>query len=80
MESVLDSIYKRAGSLREETLQKKKKVSDSLNYTETQLMTATREMKEKIHGMVEDVEQRVSMLCVMFCNLIHRNIITFYNV
>ncbi|XP_026461618.1 transmembrane GTPase Marf [Ctenocephalides felis] len=60
MESTLDSIYKRAGTLREETLEKKRKVSDSLNYTETQLMAATREMKEKIHGMVEDVEQRVS--------------------
>lgn len=65
MESTLDSIYKRAGTLREETLEKKRKVSDSLNYTETQLMAATREMKEKIHGMVEDVEQRVGVNLVL---------------
>ena len=38
----------------------KKEVHDKLNFTEQQLMLLTQEMKDKIHRMVEDVEQRVS--------------------
>lgn len=38
----------------------KKEVHDRLNFTEQQLMLLTQEMKDKIHRMVEDVEQRVS--------------------
>lgn len=38
----------------------KQEVHDRLNYTEQELMSLTQEMKNKIHQMVEDVEQRVS--------------------
>ena len=38
----------------------KNELYDKLNYTEEQMMKLTRENKEKIRQMVEDVEQRVS--------------------
>ena len=38
----------------------KKEVHDKLNFSEQQLMLLTQEMKDKIHNIVEDVEQRVS--------------------
>lgn len=46
--------------MKNEQLCIKKDVHDKLNYTEQQLMLLTQEMKDKIHHMVEDVEQRVS--------------------
>lgn len=46
--------------MKNEQLYIKKDVHDKLNYTEQQLMLLTQEMKDKIHHMVEDVEQRVS--------------------
>lgn len=46
--------------MRAEKLNDKKEVHDRLNFTEQQLMILTQEMKDKIHRMVEDVEQRVS--------------------
>lgn len=46
--------------MKSEQLHVKKEVHDKLNYTEQQLMLLTQEMKDKIHHMVEDVEQRVS--------------------
>ena len=46
--------------MKSEQLHVKKDVHDKLNYTEQQLMSLTQEMKDKIHHMVEDVEQRVS--------------------
>lgn len=46
--------------MRNEQLNVKKEVYDKLNFTEQQLMLLTQEMKDKIHRMVEDVEQKVS--------------------
>lgn len=46
--------------MRSEQLNVKKEVHDKLNFTEQQLMLLTQEMKDKIHHMVEDVEQKVS--------------------
>ncbi|KMQ89081.1 transmembrane gtpase marf-like protein [Lasius niger] len=46
--------------MRSEQLNIKKEVHDKLNFTEQQLMLLTQEMKDKIHRIVEDVEQRVS--------------------
>lgn len=60
MHSMLDSIYERTNSLRNQKLEQKKMLTDRIGKTETQLMTVTREMKLKIHNMVEEVEQKVS--------------------
>lgn len=57
---MLEEIYNDAQKLKEEKLQKRKELHDKINYTEQQLMLVTQEMKQKIHRMVEDVEQRVS--------------------
>ena len=46
--------------MRSEQLNVKKEVHDKLNFSEQQLMLLTQEMKDKIHNIVEDVEQRVS--------------------
>ncbi|XP_043269908.1 transmembrane GTPase Marf isoform X2 [Venturia canescens] len=56
----LDEILERTQKMRADQLMIKKEVHDKLNFTEQQLMLVTQEMKEKIHRMVEDVEQRVS--------------------
>lgn len=56
----MDEILERTQKMRADQLNIKKEVHDKLNYTEQQLMLVTQEMKEKIHRMVEDVEQRVS--------------------
>lgn len=56
----LDEILDRTQKMRSEYVRMKKDVHDKLLYTEQQLMALTHEMKEKIHHMVEDVEQRVS--------------------
>ncbi|XP_034949592.1 transmembrane GTPase Marf isoform X2 [Chelonus insularis] len=56
----LDEILNRAQKMRVEQLAIKKEVHDKLNFTEEQLTLITQEMKNKIHHMVEDVEQRVS--------------------
>ncbi|CAL1674718.1 unnamed protein product [Lasius platythorax] len=56
----LDEILDRTQKMRSEQLNIKKEVHDKLNFTEQQLMLLTQEMKDKIHRIVEDVEQRVS--------------------
>lgn len=56
----LDEILDRTQKMRNEQLDVKKEVYDKLNFTEQQLMLLTQEMKDKIHRMVEDVEQKVS--------------------
>lgn len=56
----LDEILDRTQKMKNEQLNVKKEVHDKLNFTEQQLMSLTQEMKDKIHHMVEDVEQRVS--------------------
>jgi len=57
---VMEAIYDRGLTMQKEKALCKKDVNDKLNYTEQQLLLITQEMKEKIHHMVEDVEQRVS--------------------
>lgn len=56
----LDEILERTQKMRNEQLNVKKEVHDKLNFTEQQLRLLTQEMKDKIHHMVEDVEQKVS--------------------
>ncbi|XP_057325570.1 transmembrane GTPase Marf isoform X2 [Microplitis mediator] len=56
----LDEVLNRAQKMRIEQLTIQKEVNDKLNYTEDQLGLVTKEMKDKIHRVVEDVEQRVS--------------------
>ena len=60
MRSMLDSIFERINDLRNQKLDQKKHLTDRISFTETQLMVVTREMKIKIHNMVEEVEQKVS--------------------
>lgn len=56
----MDGIYETALRLKAEKTAIKKEFSDKLVFTEQQFLLITQEMKEKIHHMVEDVEQRVS--------------------
>ncbi|KAK5645231.1 hypothetical protein RI129_006531 [Pyrocoelia pectoralis] len=56
----LDKIYTDAQKIKDGKLETRKELHDKMNYTEQQLMLITHEMKQKIHHMVEDVEQRVS--------------------
>lgn len=60
MRHMLDSIYERTNVLRQQKTDQKKILTDRIQTTETQLMSVTHEMKNKIHHMVEEVEQRVS--------------------
>uniref|UniRef100_A0A336K1Q3 CSON010945 protein n=1 Tax=Culicoides sonorensis TaxID=179676 RepID=A0A336K1Q3_CULSO len=60
MYAMLDSIFERTNSLRNQKLEQKRMLTDRISKTESQLMTVTREMKLKIHNMVEEVEQKVS--------------------
>lgn len=60
MRSMLDEIYQRINDLRNQKLEQKKFLTDRISNTETQLMVVTREMKMKIHNMVEEVESKVS--------------------
>ncbi|XP_055640131.1 transmembrane GTPase Marf isoform X2 [Toxorhynchites rutilus septentrionalis] len=60
MRLMLDNIYDRANTLRNQKLEQKQKLTDRIATTETQLMQVTREMKMKIHNMVEEVEQKVA--------------------
>lgn len=60
MRQMLDNIYDRANSFRNQKLDQKKLITDRIQGTETQMMQVTREMKLKIHKMVEEVEQKVS--------------------
>lgn len=60
MFAMLDGIYERTNVLRNQKLDQKRSLTDRISNTESQLMTVTREMKLKIHNMVEEVEQKVS--------------------
>lgn len=56
----MDKVFNDAQKIKEDKLRTRKDLHDKINYTEQQLMIITQEMKQKIHHMVEDVEQRVS--------------------
>lgn len=60
MRLMLDNIFDRINDIRNQKLEQKKFLTDRISTTETQLMVVTREMKMKIHNMVEEVEQKVS--------------------
>lgn len=60
MRYMLDGIYERACGIQTNKLAHKKLLTDRIVDTENQLMMVTREMKLKIHNMVEEVEQKVS--------------------
>lgn len=60
MRFMLDGIYERAGVIRNQKMEQKKHLTDRIASTEQLLMSVTREMKLKIHNMVEEVEQKVS--------------------
>jgi mitofusin 2 len=57
---VMEAIYDKCLKTRAEKMLARKEFQDKFNFTEQQLMLLTQEMKDKIHQMVEDVEQRVS--------------------
>lgn len=59
IKEVMEKIYEKALSLQKEKTVAKKEVSDKLSFTDQQLMLLTQEMKDKIHQMVEDVEEKV---------------------
>lgn len=60
MRYMLDGIFERAGVIRNVKIDQKRLLTDRIANTENQLMLVTREMKLKIHNMVEEVEQKVS--------------------
>lgn len=60
MRYMLDGIFERAGVIRNQKIEQKKQLTDRIANTENSLIMVTREMKLKIHNMVEEVEQKVS--------------------
>ncbi|EDW52941.1 GM12488 [Drosophila sechellia] len=60
MKSMLDNIYERITIFRNLKQDQKNLLTERIQGTETQMMQVTREMKMKIHNMVEEVEEKVS--------------------
>ncbi|GAB0086640.1 Transmembrane GTPase Marf [Sergentomyia squamirostris] len=60
MMAMLDNIYDRASCLKTQKLEHRRKLIDRINNTDQQLSQVTRDMKSKIHSMVEEVEQKVA--------------------
>ncbi|KAL5275030.1 MFN2 family protein [Megaselia abdita] len=60
MHLMLENIYDRSNVMKKEKGGVKKKLTDRIQSTESNLMQITREMKQKIHNMVEEVEKKVS--------------------
>ncbi|ALC49223.1 Marf [Drosophila busckii] len=60
MRSMLDNIYERISIFRNLKQDQKNLLTERIQGTETQMMQVTREMKMKIHNMVEEVEEKVS--------------------
>lgn len=60
MHSMLDGIFERAGSMRNDKFKQKSQLTERIGYTEQELVQITNQMKSKIHNMVEEVEQKVS--------------------
>ncbi|XP_059610826.1 transmembrane GTPase Marf isoform X2 [Phlebotomus argentipes] len=60
MISMLDNIYDRASCLKNQKFEHRRLLIERINSTDQQLAQVTREMKSKIHTMVEEVEQKVS--------------------
>uniref|UniRef100_A0A1A9VWY0 Dynamin-type G domain-containing protein n=1 Tax=Glossina austeni TaxID=7395 RepID=A0A1A9VWY0_GLOAU len=60
MRGMLDNIFERISIFRNVKLDQKNVLTERIQGTETEMMNVTREMKLKIHNMVEEVEQKVS--------------------
>uniref|UniRef100_A0A1A9WT32 Dynamin-type G domain-containing protein n=1 Tax=Glossina brevipalpis TaxID=37001 RepID=A0A1A9WT32_9MUSC len=60
MRGMLDDIFERISIFRNLKLDQKNNLTERIQGTETEMMNVTREMKLKIHNMVEEVEQKVS--------------------
>lgn len=60
MHYMLDAIFERAGSIRNDKMKQRNLLTERIGHTEQELIAITREMKLKIHNMVEEVEQKVS--------------------
>ncbi|KPU77479.1 uncharacterized protein Dana_GF19353, isoform B [Drosophila ananassae] len=60
MRSMLDNIYERITIFRNHKMDQKNMLTERIQGTETQMLQVTREMKTKIHNMVEEVEEKVS--------------------
>ncbi|EDV92431.1 transmembrane GTPase Marf isoform X2 [Drosophila grimshawi] len=60
MRSMLDNIYERITIFRNLKQDQKNMLTERIQGTETQMMQVTREMKMKIHNLVEEVEEKVS--------------------
>ncbi|XP_017871604.1 PREDICTED: transmembrane GTPase Marf isoform X1 [Drosophila arizonae] len=60
MRSMLDNIFERITIFRDLKQDQKNLLTERIQGTETQMMQVTREMKMKIHNMVEEVEEKVS--------------------
>ncbi|XP_036344617.1 LOW QUALITY PROTEIN: transmembrane GTPase Marf-like [Rhagoletis pomonella] len=58
--SMLDNIFERTTIFRNLKIDQKNLLTERIQGTETQMMQVTRDMKLKIHNMVEEVEQKVS--------------------
>lgn len=57
---MLDNIYERTTIFKNLKTDQKTLLTERIQGTETQMMQVTRDMKLKIHNMVEEVEQKVS--------------------
>lgn len=62
MYKLMEIIYNRSHEQTQLKIGQKKKFQDELNFTEQQLISITNQMKIKIHQMVDDVENKVSIL------------------
>ncbi|VVC32912.1 Dynamin superfamily,Fzo/mitofusin HR2 domain,P-loop containing nucleoside triphosphate hydrolase,Dynamin- [Cinara cedri] len=60
MLKIMDIIYNRSQEQKNLKLNEIEKCQEKLNYTEQSLISITKEMKTKIHQMVNDVEKKVS--------------------
>lgn len=58
---IMDIVLKRSQRLAHDKICKKKQLQSKLHFTEQQLVNVTNEMKLKIHHVVEDVEEKVSL-------------------
>ncbi|XP_074655522.1 mitofusin-2-like isoform X2 [Tubulanus polymorphus] len=60
LRSVMEETYEKALKLRKNYLQQRQEKADKFDYTEQQLSLLTKEIKDKIKSMVENVERKVS--------------------
>lgn len=71
MFKIMETIYNRSQELRQLKMCQKKELQEKLNFTEQQLINITNQMKMKIHQMVDDVEDKVNFLSILFSNNNH---------